>query len=211
MGRVGECDTRESSVYRDVNTHQQARIGKHWGVRLGRGKGFTLIELLLSISLGAIVLTAVYAAYSSTTRASQRVEHAAGAVQAWRFFVERLRFDLVNLRVPYGDERFKADPHGLTFNTVDRDAASIRVRYQWRKSRRQGVVHRKVWRDEEPSITAVYEGVEQIRLRYLTGDGWQERIEKGGEIPKAVECVVLVDGRENLAMFAIEAERVPAP
>ncbi len=215
---AGACDKKESRVYRDVNILSQARIGMHWGIRdrkapdvPGRSQGFTLIELLLSISLGAIILTAVYAAYSGATRASQRVEHATSEIQAWRFFVERLRSDLVNLQVPYGDEWIKGDSHGLSFNTLDTNADSIRVRYQWQQSRRQGVVHREVWRDEEPRIAVVYEGVEQIRLRYLSKGGWQERIERDAEMPKAVECVVTVEGRERLAMFAIEVERVPAP
>ncbi len=215
---AGGCDKQESRVYWDVSILYQARIGMYWGFRdrkapdvPGRSQGFTLIELLLSISLGAIILTAVYAAYSGATRASQRVEFAASEIQAWRFFVERLRSDLVNLQVPYGDERIKGDSHDLSFKTVDTETVSIRVRYQWQKSRRQGVIHREVWRDKESRIAAVYEGVEQMRLRYLTKAGWQERIKGDGQIPKAVECVVTVNGRERLAMFAIEVEPVPAP
>ena len=183
------------------------------GLRGGglRPAGFTLIELLLAVSLGAILLSAVYTAYSGTLRSSQRAQEAAAEIQSWRYFAERLRADLVRLRLSRGDDTAQGQPDTLTFGMQPsaEGRAGARVQYRWQRSGRGGLVHRSLLQEGEESVGVVYEGVDEFAFRYLTPDGWRDRFSGVEDWPRAVECTLRVAGKQRRIAVAVEIEPVP--
>jgi len=60
-------------------------------------RGFTLIELLLAITIGSVVMGAVYATFNTAIGSQQRIQRVAQASQASRYFLELVRRDVKEL------------------------------------------------------------------------------------------------------------------
>ncbi len=59
-----------------------------------RQAGFTLLELIVGLTVGSILLTAVYATFVGVSQTQQRVERVLDSTASWRYLTERLREDL---------------------------------------------------------------------------------------------------------------------
>lgn len=161
-------------------------------------RGFTLIELLLSISIGAVVLSAVYQIYSGVTRSAQRIEVAADQVQAWRFFTERLRLDLANLSA----DGFEGDTGSLGFRLVEANGVGERVRYGLFETAEGLEIRRSAGTS---TGVAVYQGAEALGFRYFDGKDWQKKSAEG-TLPRAVECRVRKDGRQQTLILGLQLQ-----
>ncbi|MGE4557982.1 MAG: PilW family protein [Desulfovibrionaceae bacterium] len=59
--------------------------------------GFTLLELLVAITVGSIVITAVYAVFSTALRTQRKAQQTIGPMRSARYAFERLANDARNL------------------------------------------------------------------------------------------------------------------
>ena len=60
--------------------------------------GFTLLELIVGLTVGAILLTAIYATFVGVSQTQRRVETVLDRTATWRFVTETLRLDLARLK-----------------------------------------------------------------------------------------------------------------
>lgn len=59
--------------------------------------GFTLLELIIGLTVGSLLLTAVYASFVGVGQTQRRVEHVIERTTTWRFVIETLRGDLAQV------------------------------------------------------------------------------------------------------------------
>ena len=168
--------------------------------RIGSHTGFTLLELLLAMTLGGMVLTAVYGTFSVSVDTQRRIARVASRTQAWRFFTERLRSDVKNLLVE--DETLRGDQNTLTLNL----ARAEEVRYERRDTAGSKQVRRivRTGDDDSGSETVVFEGVEKLSFRYFSDGKWLDKSEEG--LPRAVECTVRGIGGEQQLVISLEVD-----
>ncbi len=169
--------------------------------------GFTLLELLLAVTLGGIVLSAVYSNYGAAFDANRRIAQVATDTQAWRFFTERLRTDLKNLLVE--KQALTGERETLTLQLVPQKNGSEEIRYEYHTTSDGGQIRRHVRRGEEEAEetdTVVFDGASRLAFRYLNDGNWQE--ESGEHLPRAVECSVEGAGRKRSLVMTLEVEDV---
>lgn len=63
-----------------------------------RQAGFTLLELIVGLTVGAILLTAIYATFVGVSQTQRRVETVLDQTASWRFVTETIRMDLARLK-----------------------------------------------------------------------------------------------------------------
>jgi len=164
--------------------------------------GFTLIELMLAVTIGALVLSAVYSTFGVALDAKRRIARVATDTQAWRFFVERLRADLKNLIVE--ERTIQGDRKTLTLQVLPPQQEPAEVRYERHTSADGGQIRRHVLRGDEETDTVVFDGVEALSFRYLIDGDWQDESDEG--LPHAVECTVEGNGHVRAFVVALEVE-----
>ena len=172
-----------------------------------RQAGFTLLELLLAVTLGGIVLSAVYSTYGTALDANRRIARVATDTQAWRFFTERLRTDLKNLLVD--NRALTGERQTLTLQLTPSDKGPEEVRYERHANIDGGQIRRHVRRGEdadEETDTVVFDGANLLTFRYLNDGNWRD--ESSEHLPRAVECTVEDAGRKRSLVIALEVETV---
>ena len=89
--------------------------------------GFTLLELIVGLTVGAILLTAIYATFVGVSQTQRRVETVLDRTATWRFVTETIRLDLARLKTTSifsgSEEEFEAE----FFRGIEEE--SVRVRY----------------------------------------------------------------------------------
>ena len=75
--------------------------------------GFTLLELIVGLTVGAILLTAIYATFVGVSQTQRRVETVLDRTATWRFVTETIRLDLARLKTTSmfsgSEEEFEAE------------------------------------------------------------------------------------------------------
>lgn len=175
---------------------------------IGKATGFTLLELLLAISLAAMVVSAVYAAFIGAVRSNQRVERVTKDIDAWRFFAERLRGDLKNLWLGSDLSPVEGEAQELKFGVVEEARGVVPVRYHWEHMGVEGAIRRVATGEAGAVDVPVYEGGDQVTFKYLLKDGWGDRFSGAAEFPRAVACEVTTQGRQRRIVVGVEVERV---
>lgn len=169
--------------------------------RIGNQAAFTLLELVLAMTLGGVVLTAVYNTFSVSVDAQRRVSRVASQTQAWRFFSERIRADLKNLLVE--EQTLSGDRDSLTLNPTRAE----KVRYELRSTAGSGQVRRIVGGggdDESGSEVVVFDDAEKLSFRYFKDGKWLD--ESKESLPNAVECTVRSNNREQRVVVSLEVD-----
>lgn len=179
--------------------------------RTGKQSGFTLLELLLAVTLGAVVLSAVYGTYTTVLDANRRISRVATDLQAWRFFSERLRSDLKNLAPQNRQHEYSVigDSNTLTLQLASKPGAPARVRYEPHKTTSGLQIRRSAIDNEEETVsdnpgTVVYSDANELTFRFLTDGEWLA--ETGKNLPLAIECTLVHDGRRQIVVIALEVE-----
>ena len=166
----------------------------------GSRAGFTLLELMLAITIGGMVLTAVYSMFSAGIDTQRRVARVASQTQAWRFYSERLRTDLRNLLIE--EQTLSGDRNTLTLQLAN----AAKIRYERRATADEGQVRRIELGDDDAvkAEAVVYEGAKQLSFRYFEDGQW--RNEPTAKIPRAVECELQDDQGTQRLVVALEVE-----
>lgn len=166
--------------------------------------GFTLVELLLAISIGSVVMAAVYATFNTAIGSQQRIQRAAHASQASRYFMELVRRDVKQLsgRV---DTMFGSSQQ-LGFITNRNDGSVQKISYH--HSSGQGQVLRSVLVDEVQTETIAYEGVKSLGFRYLIDGNWHTQT-IAEVLPQAIECAIEIGSWVQRFTITLEVENVP--
>ena len=73
--------------------------------------GFTLLELIVGLTVGAILLTAIYTTFVGVSQTQRRVERVLNKTSTWRFVTETLRQDLSRLS---SSSTFEGSASGFT-------------------------------------------------------------------------------------------------
>jgi len=187
-----------------------------------RQRGFTLIEVMVSLAIFAALAAAAYTTLNGVVEASRVVTEQMTRLQALQRTVQRMTLDLSQLtprpvRDELGDGRLPvlrggggsldlvelsrggwSNPLVLPRPALQRVAYRIEedrlIRRQW------PVMDRTL--ATEPAEATLLEGLQDIRLRYLSGDEWTEQWPPDAGAgaaalslrPRAVELVLVVEG-----------------
>ena len=152
-----------------------------------RQAGFTLLELIVGLTVGAILLTAIYATFVGVSQTQRRVETVLDQTASWRFVTEPIRMDLARLKSTStftgNQEAFEADLfEGL-------EATPIRVRY--------------VWEDAKLTRTAGDrpKGYQQPAFSYGRAGEWEDKTDM---LPEGVELQVATPRGPLIRAFMLE-------
>jgi len=187
-----------------------------------RQAGFTLIEVMVSLAIFAALAAAAYTTLNGVVEASRVVSEQMSRLQALQRTVQRMSLDFGQLtprpvRDELGDGRLpvlRADGRSLDLVELSRGGwsnplvlprpALQRVAYRIEEDRlirRQWPVMDRTL-GTEPAEATLLEGLEDIRIRYLSGDEWTEQWPPDAGVgalglalrPRAVEIVLVVEG-----------------
>ncbi len=167
--------------------------------------GFTLIELLLAITIGSVVMGAVYATFNTAIGSQQRIQRVAEASQASRFFMELVRRDLKQLAAR--GEVIAGGTAALSLVMQQPDGALRKVSYQHKREQQQVV--RSVTSAEQTLETIVYEEIVSLGFRYLMDGGWHTETNPK-VLPEAIECALQIGEWVQRFTVTLEVENVPA-
>lgn len=165
--------------------------------------GFTLLELLLAITIGAVVLSAVYTTFASALDSQRRIERVSEHSQAQRFFAERLRADLKNLLADAAT--FSGSARKLTLSTVIPEQGLQEISYQYQQSANGGQIRRSIKTKDNDFDTLVYENVDSLAFRYLIDGSWRNRSDDEA-LPQALECTINGSDWQQQIAIIIEVE-----
>lgn len=187
-----------------------------------RQRGFTLIEVMVSLAIFAALAAAAYTTLNGVVEASRVVSEQMTRLQALQRTVQRMTLDFGQLtprpvRDELGDGRLpvlRADARSLELVELSRGGwsnplvlprpAVQRVAYRLEEDRlirRQWPVMDRTLATE-PAEATLLEGLQDIRIRYLSGDEWTEQWPPDAAAgaaalalrPRAVEVVLVVEG-----------------
>lgn len=171
-----------------------------------RAGGFTLIELMLAITIGSVVMTAVYLTFNTAVGSQQRIQRAAEASQASRFFMELMRSDLKNLAAK--PESLTGNSERLSLLSMGPDGKPQTVSYSHDSRRSSDQVIRLVETEGDTSETVAYENVQNVTFRFLINGTWHTQASQS-VLPQAVECALEIGGWVQRFTVTIEVENVP--
>lgn len=187
-----------------------------------RQRGFTLIEVMVSLAIFAALAAAAYTTLNGVVEASRVVSEQMTRLQALQRTVQRMTLDFAQLtprpvRDELGDGRLpvlRAGARSLDLVELSRGGwsnplvlprpALQRVAYRIEEDRlirRQWPVMDRTLATEPAEATMV-EGLQDIRIRYLSGDEWTEQwppdaAAGAGSLalrPRAVELILVLEG-----------------
>jgi prepilin-type N-terminal cleavage/methylation domain-containing protein len=94
-----------------------------------RQGGFTLLELIVGLTVGAILLSAIYATFVGVSQTQRRVESVLDRTATWRFVTEILRLDLARVK---GTSAFKGNVEGFEVEFFQGiEEIPVTVHYVW--------------------------------------------------------------------------------
>ena len=155
--------------------------------------GFTLLELIVGLTVGAILLTAIYATFVGVSQTQRRVETVLDRTATWRFVTETIRLDLARLKTTSvfkgSEEQFEAE----FFQGMEEE--SIRVHYAWKDS--------QLTRTAGDSVLVVDlpEGYQQPAFSYERDGQWEGTTEA---LPEGVELQVATPRGALIRAFVLE-------
>lgn len=187
-----------------------------------RQAGFTLIEVMVSLAIFAALAAAAYTTLNGVVEASRVVSEQMSGLQALQRTVQRMTLDFSQLtprpvRDELGDGRLpvlSAGGRSLDLADLSRGGwsnplvlprpALQRVTYRIEEDRlirRQWPVMDRTLATE-PAEATLLDGLQDIRIRYLSGDEWTEQWPPDAAAgalglalrPRAVEIILVVEG-----------------
>lgn len=168
--------------------------------------GFTLIELLLAITIGSVVMGAVYATFITAVNSQQRVQRAAAASQASRYFMELMRRDVKQLAATADALTGSGQQLNLVFKLAD--GTIQKVGYSHRSEDGQGEIVRSATTSDKGVETVAYEGVASLGFRYFVDGDWHTESNQS-VLPQAIECALEIGAWVQRFTVTLEVENVP--
>ena len=168
-------------------------------------RGFTLIELLLAITIGSVVMGAVYATFNTAIGSQQRIQRVAQASQASRYFLELVRRDVKELSARADTLNGQARQLDMVLDNSDGTLAKVSYRHEAADSR----ILRIVTTGDSRVETIAYEGVKSLGFRYLMDGKWHTE-SNPGKLPQAIECALEIGAWVQRFTITLEVENVPA-
>ena len=158
-----------------------------------RQAGFTLLELIVGLTVGAILLTAIYATFVGVSQTQRRVETVLDQTASWRFVTETIRMDLARLKSTStftgSQEEFEADLfEGL-------EETPIRVRYVWEDAKLTRTAGDRVL------IVDLPKGYQQPAFSYGRAGEWEDKTDM---LPERVELQVATPRGALIRAFMLE-------
>ena len=158
-----------------------------------RQGGFTLLELIVGLTVGAILLSAIYATFVGVSQTQRRVENVLDRTATWRFVTETLRLDLARVK---GTSRFKGSVEGFEVEFFQgTKEIPVTVHYVWEDAR--------LTRTADEAIMAVDmpEGFQQPAFSYRIDANW---VDSADTLPRAVELRIATPRGALGRAFALE-------
>ena len=158
-----------------------------------RQGGFTLLELIVGLTVGAILLSAIYATFVGVSQTQRRVENVLDRTATWRFVTETLRLDLARVK---GTSRFKGSVEGFEVEFFQgTKEIPVTVHYVWEDAR--------LTRTADEAIMAVDmpEGFQQPAFSYRIDANW---VDSADTLPRAVELRIATPRGAVGRTFALE-------
>ena len=155
--------------------------------------GFTLLELIVGLTVGAILLTAIYATFVGVSQTQRRVETVLDRTATWRFITETIRLDLARLKTTSifsgSEEEFEAE----FFRGIEEE--SVRIRYVWEDS--------QLTRTAGDSILVVDlpEGYQQPAFTYELDGQWEGTTDA---LPNGIELQIATPRGALTRVFVLE-------
>ena len=158
-----------------------------------RQSGFTLLELIVGLTVGAILLTAIYATFVGVSQTQRRVETVLDQTASWRFVTETIRLDLARLKSTStftgSQEEFEAD----LFEGIE--GVPIRVRYTWEDAKLTRTAGDRVL------IVDLPEGYQQPAFSYGRDGEWEDKTDA---LPEGLELQVATPRGALIRAFMLE-------
>ena len=158
-----------------------------------RQAGFTLLELIVGLTVGSILLTAVYSTFVGVSQTQQRVERVLDSTASWRYLTERLREDFN--RIVAGTP-FTGTTRGFETLLIDSSSGQpLPLKYEIKET--------TITRSAGHALTTVEPPADfqQAVFRYQAGGEWSDSAEK---IPLGLGIQVATPRGENSRTFALE-------
>ena len=158
-----------------------------------RQAGFTLLELIVGLTVGAILLTAIYATFVGVSQTQRRVETVLDRTATWRFVTETIRLDLARLKATSTftgtEEAFEAE----FFQGVEEEP--VRVRYAWEDSQLTRTAGDRVL------VVDLPEGYQQPAFSYEHDGQWKGTTDM---LPEGVELQITTPLGALIRAFVLE-------
>ncbi len=155
--------------------------------------GFTLLELIVGLTVGAILLTAIYTTFVGVSQTQQRVERVLDRTATWRFVTETLRLDLARLN---STSAFKGSVAGFETELFEgAGEVPVALRYQWNND-----LLTRTAGEATLSVT-LPDGYQQPGFRYREESEWADVAE---QLPVGVELRIATPRGQISRTFALE-------
>ena len=164
--------------------------------------GFTLLELIVGLTIGSILLTAVYTTFVGISHTQRRIEEVLDATASWRYLTEVVRGDLAQIA---SGSPFTGNTAGFETELIDASGGPpLPLKYRMDEL----LVIRTVG---ESTLTIEFpQGAQQPVFRYRTDKQWRD---SSKVIPGGLEINVATIRGQKSRIFALEfdpqAARLP--
>jgi prepilin-type N-terminal cleavage/methylation domain-containing protein len=163
-----------------------------------RQGGFTLLELIVGLTVGAILLSAIYATFVGVSQTQRRVENVLDRTATWRFVTETLRLDLARVK---GTSTFKGNVEGFEVEFFQGiKETPITVHYGWEDARLTRTAGKAIMTVDMP------EGFQQPAFNYRIDANW---VDSADTLPRAVELRIATPRGALSRAFALEFDAGP--
>lgn len=169
-----------------------------------KNKSFTLIELLISISIFAIIMTAIYASFNTGVLGIRQIEENSRVLRTAYLVLSRINKDLRNSFAYCDDQvKFAGSKGALSFLSLTPDFSFISYSLDGNKLLRLIRVNKDAFKDDSETKSRVLaKNVKQIEFTYLAlnpntkniqeTDSWSD----SAALPLAVRVSLTLEKRE---------------
>lgn len=168
-------------------------------------RSFTLLELLISISIFAVVMLSLYAAFSSGIFGLRRVEEEAVASETGYLALSRIGRDLRNAFAYSADDvKFTGQKNTLSFLTLGPEFTAVSYTLSGNNLLRSAGINKDALNTDsgiKPRVVA--KNVKQIEFTYISCDPDTKELTEAGDwndaaaLPVAVRVILTLEKREN--------------
>ena len=158
-----------------------------------RQGGFTLLELIVGLTVGAILLSAIYPTLVGVSQTQRRVENVLDRTATWRFVTETLRLDLARVK---RTSAFKGNVEGFEVEFFQGiEETPVTVHYVWEDARLTRTAGEAILAVDMP------EGFQQPAFSYRADTNW---VDSADTLPRAVELRIATPRGALSRTFALE-------
>ena len=157
--------------------------------------GFTLLELIVGLTVGAILLTAIYTTFVGVSQTQRRVERVLNNTSTWRFVTETLRQDLSRLS---SSSTFEGSASGFTTEMFEgAGEVPVVLTYVWSRALLTRTTREGTLAVELP------DGYQQPAFRYRSENEWTDAVT---QLPYGLELRIATPLGQVSRTFTLEFE-----